>query len=320
MRDGEGAGEAGKPHGASSSPHPSSLAPRPCPILVLSGMSGAGKQLAATHFEDMGWRVVDNLPPRLLPDLVAGEMGAFGRKGDPPPRLLVICDARAEKGILDLLPAIALLRGGGMEPRLLYLDASDEILVRRFKETRRTHPLFLPHRGILPAIQAERELLHPIKERADRVIDTTGLSPGDLRGELLELFGDPEQRLHPLTVTVSTFGFKHGLPLDADLVFDVRFLRNPHYVDELRPLDGRDAAVDRYVCEDERTGCFLERLYDMVGWSLPQYVTEGKAYLTVAVGCTGGKHRSVVIGEKLAQFLRDRGYRVLLQHRDLGRL
>lgn len=289
-------------------------------LVLLTGMSGAGKQLAANYFEDMGWRVVDNLPPRLLIDLAADVRSPAADKGDPPRRLCIICDVRAGAAIGELLPAVSALKAGGSKPVVLFLETSNEGLIQRFKETRRTHPLFLAYRGILAAIEAERALLEPIKEIADKVIDTTGLSPADLRAELLENFGDPEQRQHPLTVTISTFGFKHGLPLDADLVFDVRFLTNPHYVSELRPFDGRHEAVERYVMADDRTACFLERLYDLVGWSLPQYVAEGKAYLNIAIGCTGGKHRSVVIGEKLARFLADRGYRVLTQHRDVGRL
>ncbi len=292
-------------------------------LIVLTGMSGAGKQLAARFFEDMGWRVIDNLPPRLLPDLAMGELAACREIGDQspsvPPRLCVIADVRAGKDFAGLLPALDTLRDRDMPAVLVFLDATDEALVQRFKETRRTHPLFLAHGGILPALSAERETLVSVKARADKVIDTSDLAPSDLRTQILELWGQPEQRRHPLTVTVTSFGFKHGLPLDADLIFDVRFLRNPHYVDALRPCDGRDEAVQRYVMDDDRTGCFLERLYDMVGWSLPQYVDEGKAYLTVGIGCTGGKHRSVVITEKLVRFLQNRGYPVIMQHRDIGR-
>lgn len=286
-------------------------------VVVLTGMSGAGKQLAATYFEDMSFRVVDNLPPRLLPLVIAEEEGSSG--ASPP--LCLVCDVRGGS-IGELLPALDRLRSenGAAPPALLFLEASDEALVQRFKETRRTHPLFLSAGGILPAIAAERALLGPIKERSDKIVDTTGLAPADLRAQLLDAFAPTdEQRLHPLTVTIASFGFKHGSPLDADLLFDVRFLRNPHYVDELRPFDGRDAAVEQYVMADERTACFLERLYDLVGWSLPQYVAEGKAYLTIGIGCTGGKHRSVVVSEKLARFLRERGYRVVMQHRDVGR-
>lgn len=291
----------------------------PPAVVVLSGMSGAGKQLASKYFEDMGWRVVDNLPPRLLPLIVEEQEREKDAATAMP--LCLVCDVRG--GHIDgLLPALEILKENGVHsvPTLFFLEASDTTLVQRFKETRRTHPLFLQEKGILPAIAEERLLLAPIRERADIVLDTTGMAPADLRALIVQAFGQPDgPRQHPLTVTVASFGFKHGTPLDADLVFDVRFLRNPHYVDDLRGLDGRDDAVVRYVMEDERTSCFLDRLYDLIGWSLPHYVAEGKAYLTIAIGCTGGKHRSVVVAEKLARFLADRGYRVLVQHRDAER-
>jgi UPF0042 nucleotide-binding protein len=285
-------------------------------VVVLSGMSGAGKQLAARYFEDMGWRVIDNLPPRLLP-LIVGEQGDVDTSPTP---LCLVCDVRGGH-IDDLLPAIELLReSGAASPVLFFLEAGDAALVQRFKETRRTHPLFLEKSGILPAIAAEREILSPLREHADFVVDTTGLAPAELRGLITDAFGDVgAPRQHPLTVTVASFGVKHGTPIDADLMFDVRFLRNPYYVDDLRAQDGRERAVEQYVMEDERTAAFLERLYDLVGWTLPQYVEEGKAYLTIAIGCTGGKHRSVVVAEKLSRFLSDRGYRVLTQHRDVDR-
>jgi RNase adapter protein RapZ len=289
--------------------------PAPLPLVVLTGMSGAGKQLASRFFEDARWRVVDNLPTRLLPELVAAEDNA----GDSALPLCVVCDVRGG-GIEDLLPAIDRLKAEGRKPLLLFLEASDEELVRRFKETRRPHPLFDAAGGILPAIAEERRLLNPLKERADIVLDTTGLPPADLHAALRDAFSPSgEFRQHPLTVTVASFGFKHGTPLDADLLFDVRFLNNPHYEESLRPKDGRDAEVETFVMADERTSAFLERLYDLIGWTLPHYVAEGKAYLTIGIGCTGGKHRSVVIAEKLARFLRERGYRVLLQHRDVER-
>ena len=283
------------------------------PVVVLTGMSGAGKQAASRYFEDMRWRVVDNLPPRLLPVLLQEGDDKAGETQTP---LCLVCDVRGGR-VSDLLPVLDALSPA---PTLLFLDASDEALIQRFKETRRTHPLFDQESGILPAIASERNLLAAVKERAGIVIDTTGLTPGDLRARLLDTFGPQNApRQHPLTVTVASFGFKHGTPLDADLLFDVRFLRNPHYVDDLRPLTGRDADVEAYVMGDERTGEFLDRLYDLVGWSLPHYMSEGKAYLTIAIGCTGGRHRSVVVAEKLGKFLTDRGYRVLVSHRDSHR-
>jgi RNase adapter protein RapZ len=282
-------------------------------LVVLTGMSGAGKQLASRFFEDARWRVVDNLPARLLPELAASRGDA---KAEP---LCVVCDVRGGD-IESLLPTLDHLKRDGHALLLLFLEAADEELVRRFKETRRPHPLFDAAGGILPAIAEERRRLNPLKERADIVLDTTGLAPADLHAALREAFtATGEFRQHPLTVTVASFGFKHGTPLDADLLFDVRFLRNPHYEDALRPKTGRDADVEAYVMADERTAAFLERLYDLVGWTLPHYVAEGKAYLTIGIGCTGGKHRSVVVAERLARFLRERGYRVLLQHRDVER-
>jgi UPF0042 nucleotide-binding protein len=280
-------------------------------------MSGAGKQLAARFFEDMHWRVVDNLPPRLLP-LIVDERE--NEEAGATQNLCLVCDVRGGR-IGDLLPALKRLQESGAKPVLLFLDTSDESLVSRFKETRRTHPLFDEAGGILPAIAREREVLGAVKEQADIVIDTTGLAPAALRTRLLDEFGtEGAPRQHPLTVTVASFGFKHGTPLDVDLLFDVRFLNNPHYVDELRPHDGREAMIEEFVMADERTACFLDRLYDLVGWTLPHYVSEGKAYLTIGIGCTGGRHRSVVVAEKLSKFLRERGYRVFTQHRDVGRL
>ncbi len=311
----------------SNLPVPKAFAPTNAPaprVVVLSGLSGAGKQMAARYLEDMKWRVVDNLPPRLLPLLVDEREQAT--HSEHFTGLCAVCDVRGGR-IADLLPSLELLAEAGTRPVLVFLEASDEELVRRFKETRRTHPLFDQSGGVLPAIAEERGLLASVREQADLVIDTTDLHPADLRGRLVEAFAPPAlgglgqaAQQQPLTVTVASFGFKHGVPLDADLVFDVRFLRNPHYDDTLRPHDGRNKAVEDYVMADERTGSFLERLYDLVGWSLPHYVSEGKAYLTIGIGCTGGRHRSIVVAEKLAQFVRDRGYPVLVQHRDVGRV
>ena len=285
------------------------------PLVVLTGMSGAGKQSAGRIFEDMAWRVVDNLPPRLLPLLIAEREN----EAEAAKPLCAVCDVRGGR-IGDLIPQLDALNAAGTRPTLLFLDASDEELVCRFKETRRPHPLFDQAGGVLPAIARERHLLEGLRERADMIIDTSETSPAEMRRRLVEAFGASSAAYQfPLTVIVASFGFKHGVPTDADLLFDVRFLRNPHYVNELRPRDGRDAEVAAYVAADERTDAFLERMYDLVGWTLPHYVEEGKAYLTIGIGCTGGRHRSVMIAERLGTFLRDRGYRALVQHRDLSR-
>jgi UPF0042 nucleotide-binding protein len=286
-------------------------------LVVITGMSGAGKASSAKVFEDMAYTVVDNLPPVLLPELVEKCQAA----GEPPPgeRLAVVIDARSGAFLLGLEPALALVREAGVRPLVLFLDASDGVLIQRFKETRRKHPLFEDQGGILGSIRAERALLEDIKEEADKVVDTSDMGAHELRSLLLSEFAPAQDKNQGLIVTVNSFGFKYGLPLDADLVFDVRFLVNPHYVDDLRPYDGRNQIIEEYVMRDPDSGLFLGKLYDLMDWSVPRYIAEGKAYLTVAIGCTGGRHRSVVVSEKLGGHLRGLGYRVLVQHRDVDK-
>jgi UPF0042 nucleotide-binding protein len=242
---------------------------------------------------------------------------AQGKRADTAGEARIACvtDVRAGAHLAGLEPALAKLEQQGVTPLILFLDASDSVLVNRFKETRRKHPLLVPSGGILGSITAEREMLKELKERADKVIDTSDYNPRALGNALGELFGNSGSR-EGIMINVTSFGFKHGLPLDADLVFDVRFLANPHYVRELRWQDGRDEPVRNYVLQDARTRPFLDKLFDLVGFTVPQYVAEGKAYLTIAVGCTGGRHRSVMVAEELAAFLRRQGYDPLVQHRD----
>lgn len=287
-------------------------------LIVITGMSGAGKATAAKVFEDMAYTVVDNLPPVLLPELVDKCLGVGNQA--PGERLAVVIDARSGAFFHDLLPTLAEVRKSGVQPVLLFLDASDGVLVQRFKETRRKHPLFEDQGGILGSIQAERTLLEDVKEGADKVVDTGDMDAHELRNLLLSEFSLAHDKNQGLIVTVNSFGFKYGLPLDADLVFDVRFLINPHYVDDLRPYDGRNQLVEEYVMRDPDSGLFLQKLYDLIDWSVPRYVAEGKAYLTVAIGCTGGRHRSVVVSEKLGEHLRGLGYQVLVQHRDVSKV
>lgn len=284
-------------------------------LVVISGMSGAGKATAAKAFEDMSFTVVDNLPPVLLPELVQKCLGA----GHQPPAeaLAVIVDARSGTFFHGWQPAFDLVLEQGVRPTVLFLDASDAILVQRFKETRRRHPLFDEQGGILRSLRAERDLLESLRENADKVIDTSDIDVQSLRTMIMSEFAPTQNPRDGLTITIASFGFKHGLPLDADLVFDVRFLINPHYVESLRPYDGRNAEVRDYVMRDDDTGLFLTKLFDLMEFSVPQYIQEGKAYLTVAIGCTGGRHRSVVVAEKLGDFLKSKGYRVLIQHRDV---
>ncbi len=286
-------------------------------IMVMTGPSGAGKTHALHSFEDATYYTVDNLPPRLLAPLAEFCLSeGFDRAA-------VVIDTRCGPTLSELPAAILALRKAGHQVETLFLDSSDDALVQRFKETRRPHPLFqLPtdgiiNGGILEAIQAERKQLKPLRALADRILDTSSVTPTQLR-DLLHAAFAPDSR-PGLLVTITSFGFKYGLPIDADLVFDVRFLVNPHYVPALRRLDGRDAPVAEYVYNDPLTIPFQDKMEDLVVFALPQYQKEGKAYLNIAIGCTGGRHRSVALSEDLAARLRRKGYHVALRHRDVGR-
>lgn len=275
------------------------------PLVLLTGMSGAGKSLAASVFEDIGWTVIDNLP--------AAWMQLLGPVIDRP--LCIICDTRG--GDLDgVHTAIAHWE---TKPTVVFLDATDEVLVRRFKETRRSHPMFTVSGGIIPAIVAERQALSSLKAEADVTIDTTVLTALQLRQALRQRFSLDQASDASLIVSVVSFGFKHGSPLDADLVFDVRFLQNPFYVAELRLHSGLDEDVQQFIDRDERTATLLDKLSDLVEWTIPHYSNEGKAYLTIAIGCTGGRHRSVYIAERLGMYLRDAGVRTIIDHRDVNK-
>ncbi len=280
-------------------------------FVVITGPSGAGKTLALHSFEDAGYYTVDNLPPRLLPELVAfcretaQEMGA------------VVMDIRSGAAFAELGEVMQGLHQAGVCIELLYLDASDAALVNRFKETRRPHPLLTETTavGVIEALHEERRLLHTARTLADRILDTSALTPWELRDHLHSTYS---QDTRPgLLVTVTSFGFKHGLPLDADLVFDVRFLANPHYVPELKGMTGRDAEVAAYIHADPRTKSFQERMNGLVQFTLPEYEREGKVYLNITIGCTGGQHRSVVLAEELAALLTRESYRVSVRHRDI---
>lgn len=273
------------------------------PLVLLTGMSGAGKSLAASIFEDIGWTVIDNLP--------AAWMELLGPVIDRP--LCIICDTRGG----DLSGVQAAIAQWKTKPTVVFLDATDEVLVRRFKETRRSHPMFAVSGGIIPAIVAERKALATLKADADVIIDTTVLTTLQLRQALRQRFSLEQAKDSGLIVSVVSFGFKHGSPLDADLVFDVRFLQNPFYVAELRLHSGLDEDVQLFIDKDERSATLLRKLSDLVEWTIPHYSNEGKAYLTIAIGCTGGRHRSVYIAERLGAYLRETGVRTIIDHRDV---
>lgn len=280
-------------------------------ILVITGLSGAGRSQAADGLEDLGWFVVDNLPVALLDKVVelSGEAG-----GEIEKLCLVVGNARQQAGILG---ASVNLRAQGHRVRIMFLDASTRELVRRYEETRRKHPMSDGSRGLEDVIEAERTAVAEVKASADLVIDTTGLTVHQLKAQLNERFG-PESPADSLQVTVMSFGFKHGVPIDVDTVFDVRFLPNPHWDEALRPLTGLDPAVSGYVLGEDLAGEFLARVTSLLDLVLPAYVAEGRSYLTIGVGCTGGRHRSVAVVEAVAAHLRVAGYSPRVSHRDLS--
>ncbi|MEZ8217783.1 UPF0042 nucleotide-binding protein [Candidatus Fervidibacteria bacterium JGI MDM2 SSWTFF-3-K9] len=282
-------------------------------LLVITGMSGAGKTLALHALEDAGYFCVDNLPPRLLPTLV----DLCSQSRQPIAKVALVADVRGGEFFRDLTDAIGKLRSESYEVRIFFLEASDEVLVQRYKETRRRHPLSNNGRDLLQAIQLEREQLAEIRELADEVIDTSGLTPQQLRDEILRRLqlGDGTT----MQVKVVSFGFKYGVPVDADLVFDVRFLPNPNYDPALRPLTGQDERVKEFVLMQTETKEFLSRLKALLEFTLPLYRREGKSYLTIAVGCTGGRHRSVTLAEAIAEIVKANGFVCTVVHRDIGR-
>ncbi|HXY43990.1 MAG TPA: RNase adapter RapZ [Acidimicrobiales bacterium] len=280
--------------------------------LFLVGMSGAGRSTAAAAFDDRGWFVIDNLPPALL-----GRIGELANQpGSEYERLCLVSGRGGYEGLGDLRPAIESLKSSGARVRVLFLEAPDEILVRRYEDSRRRHPVETEG-GVLEAIRHERELLKPLREEADVVIDTGDLSVHELRERLIDLLDSGSES--GMDTSIVSFGFKHGLPLDADLVFDCRFLPNPHWVPNLRPLTGLDEPVREYVLASDDAQALLARLGDLLELVLPAYVREGKSYLSIAVGCTGGQHRSVVIAEEIGSILRRLGFHPTVHHRDLGR-
>jgi len=288
---------------------PASTIPEEMEFLIITGLSGAGKSLATQTLEDLGFFCVDNLPPTLIPKFAEIMQESQGRIR----RVALVIDIRGGEFFDALGTALADLEASGIRFQIVFLDASDEILVRRFEETRRKHPL---GGSILDGIRTERRRLQPLKEQAHKIIDTSTLTAKELKEELADTFVRTDGR-RTLAVTVTTFGYKYGIPLDADLVFDVRFLPNPYYVEALRPLPGNSPEIREFVLRSRQTMEFRQRLLDMLAYLLPQFTTEGKSHLTVAIGCTGGKHRSVVIGEDLAEFLRGVGYAVRVKHRDM---
>ena len=279
-------------------------------IVIITGMSGAGKSQAVKVFEDMGYYVVDNLPPNLLGKFVEVLTTAEGRINDAA----LVMDIRSGKFSVGIEESIDELIAKNIAFEILFLDADDDEIVSRFKETRRVHPLSSRER-LLNGIQKEREILQPIKDRADFIIDTTGLPLRKFQEKIKNRYVMQEVQ-ETINVNVVSFGFKYGVPVDADLIFDVRFIENPFYIDELRPLSGLDEPVRHFVLDNEVTTEFLVKVLDLLKFLIPHYIEEGKRQLIIGIGCTGGRHRSVAITEEISRQLRYAGHHVSAYHRD----
>ena len=283
-------------------------------ILIISGLSGGGKSKAASFLEDSGFYIVDNMPAAMILKFAEFCAGGGGRYA----RVALVYDVRTAESFNELFDVLDKLKAMEGVCRMLFLDASPAAIIKRYKETRRRHPLERETDSLEEAVEKERELLLPVKQRADFVINTTRLSTAKLRSELLRIFnGEGEQA--GMTVSVTSFGFKYGLPLEADLVLDVRFMPNPFYIEELRHQTGLDKPVSDYVFSFQQTHDFLRKVEDLLGFTLPLYAEEGKTGLVIAVGCTGGHHRSVAIAHALGEFIRRQGYQASEHHRDMER-
>ncbi len=282
-------------------------------VAVITGLSGAGRSEAAKALEDLGWFVIDNLPPALIDKMLALALG----RGNDMKRVALVIDARGGAFFGEAAAALDMLRRRVGRFRLIFLDAADDVLVRRFDASRRRHPMAIDD-PVAVGIQRERELMRPIREGADLIIDTSELSVRGLRRKISEAFEDGAAG-NGLRTTIVSFGYKFGLPLDADTVLDVRFLPNPHWIDGLRELTGLQPSVREFVLGQDSTGPFLDRVKGLFATTLPGYQAEGRQYLTIAVGCTGGRHRSVVLSEEICAFIKEQGYNAKVIHRDVGR-
>lgn len=279
-------------------------------LVIITGMSGAGKTVAIQSFEDLGFFCVDNLPPTLLPKFLE----LMKESGNKMNKVALVMDLRGREFFDHLFKALdELTETSWVSPQILYLDADDSSLVRRYKETRRSHPL-APSGLPLEGIRQERELLEELKGRSQLIYTTSTMKPRELREKILTEFSVNKKTI--FTVNVVSFGFKHGIPIDADLVFDVRFLPNPHYIDHMRPKTGLDEEVSTYVLKWNETNKFIEKVTDLLSFMLPQYKREGKSQLVVAIGCTGGQHRSVALAEYLGHHF-EKDYQTKISHRDI---
>ena len=283
-------------------------------ILLISGLSGSGKSRAASFLEDMGFYIVDNMPAGMILKFAEFCAGGSSRYS----RIALVYDVRTADSFDEFLEVLDTLRGKEYDCKLLFLEANVHTIIKRYKETRRSHPLQDQGGTLEEAVNREIAMMAPVRAKADVIIDSTTFSTARLKGELTRLFGG-SQGSGEMSVSVVSFGFKHGLPMEADLVFDVRFMPNPFYIDNLRPQTGLDAPVRDYVFSFRETEEFMEKLRDMLSYLLPRYREEGKTVLVIAIGCTGGHHRSVAVSHALSEYITSLGYQVTENHRDMTR-
>ena len=282
-------------------------------VIIITGLSGAGKSHALKTLEDLGYFCVDNLPPSLIPKFMELCSGAV----EPRHKIALVVDIRGGEFFQDLSNAMSDMKASGIRPVILFLEADDDTLIRRYKLTRRRHPLS-PHGGILEGIKDERVRLQGIRNQASTIVDTSHLSPGEFRKQLLDIVSK-HVKVKKLIITLVSFGYKHGLPLDADLVFDIRFLPNPHYIPELQPLSGLDSEVSKFVLDSPLTQKYLKHFKKFIDFLIPNFIEEGKTHLTVAIGCTGGRHRSVAVAETIKSYFESKEHMVVVEHRDIER-
>lgn len=282
-------------------------------FVVVTGLSGAGKTQAIRSLEDLGYFCVDNLPPTLIPKFAEACFQTEGKIS----KIALVIDIRGGMFFDELFNSLSFLKEQGYRYEILFLDASDEVLIKRYKESRRKHPL-APDGRTITGINLERNRLKEVKDKADNIINTSNFSSRELRDEINRIYSEEGQLETQLMITVVSFGFKYGIPMDSDLVFDVRFLPNPYYIPELKKFSGNDKPIRDYVMNFDETKGFINRLEDMLDFLIPNYLKEGKRQLIVSIGCTGGRHRSVTIANAIYGKLRDQGHKVNLEHRDIN--